>query len=187
MVAAAVRDVKASVSTLLSATSTTPRSTLPSEKVKTALPSACTARRSCGFSVVRRRILGVDRALVPRLVAAAEAGKERRLQASAATRDDEVAAAALGSAVEDRPARRRGSDAAGEIVRRILREERHDAAERVAAVERRRGAAHDLGALQRVEVERELMDVERARSRTAPRSRRRRPASARDCRRCRGC
>ena len=51
---------------------------------------------------------------------------------------------------------------AGEVVRRILREERDDAAEGVAAVERGARASHDLDRLQRVEVERELVHVERA-------------------------
>ena len=114
---------------------------------------------------VRRRpgvVLRVDGALVADLAAAVEAREHRRLEPLAAPGGGDVHAHVVGAAVPGRLAAEVEALLVAQVVGGVLGEQGHDAPQRVAAVEGRVRAAHDLDRLQDVHVEPCLVDVERA-------------------------
>ena len=120
--------------------------------------------RLCGGEALRvgRRTGGVQRVhrpLVPNLAPPGAAGEKRSLQPFAAARHRRVSAQAVRAAVPGGLGARVEAPSA-EVVSRVLREQGHDPAEGVAAVEGGVRAPHDLDRLQRVDIERHLVDVE---------------------------
>ena len=128
------------------------------------------------FLRIRQRARGTDAtdiALVLGLLALPVAHADQAAPALAAEGRGGVAEQAVPAAVEAEAEAEVRILAVIEIVRRILGDERHDAAERIRAVQRTGRPAHDLDLLQRVQVDEvaarvgEAADRERVRYRNA--------------------